>query len=309
MYLYPIYPIRRTEDCRTEAQQIKKEEKACCPGKLWGKLRKIFSHPWITAGGDGEEHPGLQVSRTEYRFPDYLLVKVSVAGISQKEEWGISAVSEENREKIGQILKEQLHELTEDPDHTYVVCREPLSFYYGREFREYLQQEWIEHLLRYGGDGAGHLRWPDVILLGRNPFLPYVLLPCAETLRSVKWYLTEREYRNDEEWLVEELEEEYGLIPELKLFATQEAYGKVRLQTAVPCLVLDFCGSAKVHGMGLMPGSIWLDFAAVEEKERRLASGCPQIRYFSLKKEWKEPRKALEYLDIISKNGYNNPVD
>jgi len=28
-----------------------------------------------------------------------------------------------------------------------------------------------------------------------------------------------------------------------------------------------------------------------------------------VKKEWKDPRKALEYLDTISKNGYNNSVD
>ena len=41
----------------------------------------------------------------------------------------------------------------------------------------------------------------------------------------------------------------------------------------------------------------------------RAASGCPQIRYFSMKKEWKDPRKAREYLDTISKNGYNNSVD
>jgi D-alanine-D-alanine ligase len=52
-----------------------------------------------------------------------------------------------------------------------------------------------------------------------------------------------------------------------------------------------------------------LYFPASEEKERRVASGCPQIRYFSMKKEWKDPRKALEYLDTISKNGYNNSVD
>jgi len=28
-----------------------------------------------------------------------------------------------------------------------------------------------------------------------------------------------------------------------------------------------------------------------------------------MKKEWKDPREAQEYLDTISKNGYNNSVD
>ena len=74
-------------------------------------------------------------------------------------------------------------------------------------------------------------------------------------------------------------------------------------------MVLDFSDSDKVYGGGLPAGSVWLDFPASEEKERRVTSGCPQIRYFSMKKEWKDPRKALEYLDTISKNGYNNSVD
>ena len=212
-------------------------------------------------------------------------------------------------ERTEQSLREQLQELTEDPDHTYVVCREPLSFYFGREFREYLQQEWIEHLLRYGEDGKGGLRWSDLILLGRNPYLPYVMLRYAPGLRSVKWYLTEREYREDEDWLTEELEEEYGLIPEIRLLSETADYGKVRLQEAEPCVILDFCDSGKVYGGGLAAGSIWLDFPALEEKEHRAVTQCPQIRYFSMKKEWQDPQKALEYLDTISKNGYNNSVD
>jgi pyochelin synthetase len=121
--------------------------------------------------------------------------------------------------------------------------------------------------------------------------------------------LREREYREEEEWLTGELEDEYGLIPEIRLLAENADYGRVRLQGTKPCVVLDFCDNEKVYGGGLAAGSIWLDFPASEEKERRVASGCPQIRYFSMKKEWKDPRKALEYLDTISKNGYNNSVD
>lgn len=125
----------------------------------------------------------------------------------------------------------------------------------------------------------------------------------------MKWYLTEREYREEEEWLTGELEDEYGLIPEIRLLAENADYGRVRLQGTKPCVVLDFSDSDKVYGGGLAAGSVWLDFPASEEKERRVTSGCPQIRYFSMKKEWKDPRKAREYLDTISKNGYNNSVD
>ena len=231
-------------------------------------------------------------------FPDYHLVRVSVARTEGMD-----------KEQAELKLREQLQELTEDPDHTYVVCREPLSFYFGREFRDYLQQEWIEHLLRYGERPGGYPAWPDLVLLGRNPYLPYVVLRYAARLQSMKWYLTEREYREEEEWLTGELEDEYGLIPEIRLLAETADYGRVRLQGTKPCVVLDFCDNEKVYGGGLAAGSIWLDFPASEDKEHRALVQCPQIRYFSMKKEWKDPRKAREYLDTISKNGYNNSVD
>ena len=280
-----------------------------------GKLKKFL--PFLWKKGE-DRHPVVTVSRTEYFFPDYHLVRVSVARTEgmDKEQAELALTELKLTElkltelKLTELkLREQLQELTEDPDHTYVVCREPLSFYFGREFRDYLQQEWIEHLLRYGERPGGYPAWPDLVLLGRNPYLPYVVLRYAARLQSMKWYLTEREYREEEEWLTGELEDEYGLIPEIRLLAETADYGRVRLQGTKPCVVLDFCDNEKVYGGGLAAGSIWLDFPASEDKEHRALVQCPQIRYFSMKKEWKDPRKALEYLDTISKNGYNNSVD
>ena len=170
-----------------------------------GKLKKFL--PFLWKKGE-DRRPVVTVSRTEYFFPDYHLVRVSVARTEGMD-----------KEQAELKLREQLQELTEDPDHTYVVCREPLSFYFGREFRDYLQQEWIEHLLRYGERPDGYPAWPDLVLLGRNPYLPYVVLRYAARLQSMKWYLTEREYREEEEWLTGELEDEYGLIPEIRLLA------------------------------------------------------------------------------------------
>lgn len=286
MYLYTAR--------RTVTQETKTVEKTA---PRWGKLLKALLPMWKNT--EEQKNPQtVKVTRTEYFFRDYRLIRAAVAKPERTD-----------NERIEQSLREQLQELTEDPDHTYVVCREPLSFYFGREFREYLQQEWVEHLLRYGEGGNGYPLWPDVILLGRNPYLTYVILRYAPRLRSVKWYLTGREYREEEDWLVEELEEEYGLIPELHLLAEPADYKRVRPRGMEPCVVLDFCDSEKIWGGGLAAGSIWLDFPALEEKEHRAATQCPQIRYFSMKKEWKDPQKALEYLDTISKNGYNNSVD
>ncbi len=281
-----LYPIRKTTASKPQSVQKEKSSR--------GKLFKRFRNLWENAKVQ-EDSNTVTVHRTEYFFWDYHLVKAAVEG------WDGGDVQHK--------LLEQLQELTEDPDHTYIVCREPLSFYYGRKFTEYVQQEWVEHLLRYGETAKGEPLWRDLIVLGRNPFLNYLILRYAVGLRSIKWYLTEREYREDEERLIWELEDEYGLVPEICLLTEASDYDRVRLENAVPCLVLDFCDSGKAYGGGLAAGSIWLDFPASEEKERRVTAGCPQIRYFSMKKEWKAPRKALEYLDTISKNGYNNSVD
>ena len=259
-----------------------------------GKLKKFL--PFLWKKGE-DRRPVVTVSRTEYFFPDYHLVRVSVARTEGMEEKQAELALPELK------LREQLQELTEDPDHTYVVCREPLSFYFGREFRDYLQQEWVEHLLRYGERPGGYPAWPDLVLLGRNPYLPYVVLRYAARLQSMKWYLTEREYREEEEWLTRELEDEYGLIPEIRLLAENADYGRVRLQGTKPCVVLDFCDNEKVYGGGLAAGSIWLDFPASEDKEHRALVQCPQICYFSMKKEWKDPRKALNTLTPSVKMG------
>ena len=165
-----LYPARRSA-----ARKTPPEEKT---ELHWGKLKKFLPFLWKT---EEDRRTTVSVTRREYFFPDYHLIRAAVAGTEDMEE--AQAAQELTELKLTELkltelkltelkLREQLQELTEDPDHTYVVCREPLSFYFGREFREYLQQEWIEHLLHYGEDGKGGLRWPDLILLGRNPYLP-----------------------------------------------------------------------------------------------------------------------------------------
>ena len=151
-----LYPVRQTVEqgaqtavCKSQSVQKGKASR--------GKLLKIFRELWKTTKTQ-EATEAVTVRRTEYLFRDYRLVRAAVTLADSTEQ-----------KQTEQILREQLQELTEDPDHTYIVCREPLSFYYGREFREYRQQNWVEHLLRYGEDAVGHPLWPDVIVLGKNP--------------------------------------------------------------------------------------------------------------------------------------------
>ena len=72
-----------------------------------GKLKKFL--PFLWKKGE-DRRPVVTVSRTEYFFPDYHLVRVSVARTEGMD-----------KEQAELKLREQLQELTEDPDHTYIV--------------------------------------------------------------------------------------------------------------------------------------------------------------------------------------------
>lgn len=118
----------------------------------------------------------------------------------------------------------------------------------------------------------------------------------------MKWYLTEREYREEEEWLTGELEDEYGLIPEIRLLAENADYGRVRLQGTKPCVVLDFATMKRSTAAGWQrAASGWI----FRHRRKRNAVSRPDVRRSVIfhEKEWKDPRKALEYLDTISKMG------
>ena len=99
-----LYPARRTAMCGTPL-----EEKA---ELRRGKLKKFL--PFLWKKGE-DRRPVVTVSRTEYFFPDYHLVRVSVARTEGMEEKQAELALTELK------LREQLQELTEDPDHTYAV--------------------------------------------------------------------------------------------------------------------------------------------------------------------------------------------
>ena len=96
-----LYPARRTAMCGTPP-----EEKA---ELRRGKLKKFL--PFLWKKGE-DRRPVVTVSRTEYFFPDYHLVRVSVARTEGMDK-------EQAELKLTELkLREQLQELTEDPDHT-----------------------------------------------------------------------------------------------------------------------------------------------------------------------------------------------
>lgn len=202
------------------------------------------------------------------------------------------------------------------------VCQEPMPYFAERYFNDYFAEKWVRHMLRYGGyvQGMAH-PWGSAdhggdgaevspafayfVLLGETGCVPDILWEYARGMKSLKWILPQRQFREEHQELVEMLSEEYGLAAEVRLLSEEESYRQVYPMCRFPSLILDFSETDRIPTADVARGSIWLDMASSEDKRRRIEDRDTGIRYFSLKKEWKQPQKALNYLDTMGKNGYN----
>lgn len=117
--------------------------------------------------------------------------------------------------------------------------------------------------------------------------------------------MTDRQFQEAQEELVEDIYEEYGLAVEVHLLGEEKELRRRWLNCPFPVVIIDFSGEEKISAADVAKNSIWLDMTASEVKRHRLEDRNTQIAYFSLKKEWKQPQKARNYLDTISKNRYN----
>lgn len=198
-----------------------------------------------------------------------------------------------------EMLTEFLRSLPEIQKGSSIVCREPISYFAGLEFNGYFQAAYVRHLLRYAKD-LSHF-----MILGPCYCISEILYENVRDMKSLKWILYERHFREEQEELVDTLYEEYGLAVDVRLLSETESFAKAHPTCKEPVVVLDFCEEDRIPTVDVVRGSIWLDMASSEEKRRRIEDRDTGISYFSLKKEWKEPQKALNYLDTISKNGYN----
>lgn len=107
------------------------------------------------------------------------------------------------------------------------------------------------------------------------------------------------------ERLTEELEEEFGLVPQVHL-VPPGGLCKVRFRSNTSVLVADYSGREPVSAIALSKGSIWLDMDSVESKRHGMEDRRTNVRYISLKKIWKQ--EMLQPLDTISNFEYNTEV-
>ena len=200
------------------------------------------------------------------------------------------------------VREEFLQDIVTDIDRSSFFCKEKIPFLEGWQFRGYLEEEWVQHMMKYIG-------LPHLVFLGRVPFLYRLLLPYMKRSKTVRWILPKHQYGEAEQDLVEDICEQYGLLVEVQLLESEKDYCRLRLTGKQPVVIVDFSEEDRITAADLPAGSIWLDMGASETKEARMEERQQKILYFSLKKEWKQPEKALFYLDTTHKNGYNTKVN
>ncbi len=143
----------------------------------------------------------------------------------------------------------------------------------------------------------------EVWILGYGPGMQEWIPQLARQVRYLTFYV--EFVTGSLERFRETLEEEYGLVAQVKLVAPGE-FRKQRLRSATPVLVIDFSGRDAISVIGLGKGSIWMDMDSMETKRHAMEDRKTGVQYLSLKKLWK--REMQQTLDTISNFEYNTEV-
>lgn len=286
----------------------------------------IYLYPMRNRNGEKE------YIRQDFAMQDYYLIRVGISvrllelcqGQMQEKNWEWNHGSplqgfrewvlwklhvfrrrKEQREEK-ELLAHFLQDIWENKEESYFVCEKPMPCFAGWEFRDYFADKWVLHLLQYWEEAKRSGKdLSDMIILGQARCLSEILLSKVCRLKSLQWILPRRQYREEQQELVERLEEEYGLLVDVRILDTEDTFRQFRICCRKRAVILDFCEETRLLIADVAKGSIWLDLSSLEEKRRRIEERNTGIHYFSLKKEWKQPQIVPYYLDTTGKNGYN----
>ena len=143
----------------------------------------------------------------------------------------------------------------------------------------------------------------EVWILGYGPDIKEVIFGLSSRIRTLTFWV-EFVTRSLEK-LTQELEEELGLVSQIKLIPPG-GMKKERFSCNQPILVLDYSGRENISAIGLCKGSVWLDMDSVESKRHGIEDRGIGMQYISMIKIWKE--EMLQTLDTISNIEYNTGV-
>lgn len=193
-------------------------------------------------------------------------------------------------EDRGRNLDEMAYQKTDDGnavdwESALLLPRLWQQYWQFPEFDAYLQTQWTEELLK----NVGLHRY---VVLGTCSSTAAVILRCAPRMKSLRWFLQEKDCGQEIQEFVEDFYGEYGLAATLQPLEGERAFSRLLLETVEPVCVLDFSRESRIPTGGLAKGSIWLDFCSVEEKARRITETREDIFYFSVKEIWKRAGKS-----------------
>ncbi len=213
-------------------------------------------------------------------------------------------ILEQVRAGMQSALYAELAPLLDDRGDNYIVYADnlPSESFAGLlplpEFDDYGRPKWIRRLLTY----AVHA---DFIVLGDAPCLHEMLCELAPRIKTLLWIAPDLTAQEQMEDFAEDYYQEYGLAINLRFLPHDSTYGQVRIpdrQFRAPVNILDFTGGKYLPDFCPPEGSVWLDFASLTEKERRIEARRLKVCYVSLQKLW---RKSRPVLDTADKNRYN----
>lgn len=188
-----------------------------------------------------------------------------------------------------------LTEIIRDCYNCYCVYEEPVRkllvdncTVLPPEFDEYQNEEWVNYLLQYAGLQTRTPCLSHFVILGWAPCVPKLLHDYAYGMRSLQWTMHEKAYTKEVQDFVEDFYQEYGLAISVRLLHEGENFRQGYPVLQNPANILDFTVEDRIPTGGVVRGSVWLDFASLDEKSRRVEERDTGIYYFSLKKQWKQ---------------------
>lgn len=224
------------------------------------------------------------------------------AYLIERERW--QAELEQTRAEI-LTLKSEIHDLISGCDDVSVAYGDAVRHILVG-YPKALNASWLTYIWNLNPqmkefDGYGKLFWctqflPDrpahhFVILGSGEALLPVLEIYVRRMKSLRWYLRERNYSERLMELVDTLCEEWGLTPEIHILNDWVSLQREGLKCPNKSCILDFSKDMYLSAGCVSKGSLWLDVYAVEQKRQQLEQKCPHITYYSLKKTWEKLQK------------------
>lgn len=259
-----------------------------------GRILRCFGHDAIKC----------EYSMREYQLDNYRMIRIEICEpeILKTHKfnplhylYGYRRKRERNR--LTKLIRQELAPLLDGRYDNFIIyqnnvprecwVRDLLPF---QEFDRYMEPKWVKALLKYAVNA-------HFVVLGNVPCLEAILCELAPRMKTLLWIAPDMTYQEQLEDFAEEFFQEYGLAINLNFIPDNGTYAQMRIQEqryTEPVNILDFTGEKYIPFFSPPEGSVWIDMASVEEKERRIEARRIKAVYYSLKKQWRSLESSLK---------------